>query len=151
MSHKGIRLLIEETAKSLGDDIQFTYARTSDFNQIRDKRYPFISLSLLNASASYTVNNVSNYMKVWSISMAFYELDKAASIETEYALLLDSSDVLVDTFLQKLNFYSQNDTIIIQAINQTAFVKATADILTGQLLTFQIVAPDNWDYCVDGC
>lgn len=91
--------------------------------------------------------------------MAFYELDKAASIETEYALLLDSSDILLDSFLQKLNFFVDNEVnsrdiradIIIQAINQTAFVKATADILTGQLLTFQIVAPDNWDYCADGC
>lgn len=153
MSHKGIRLLIEKTAKSLGDDIQFTYARASDFNQLRNKRYPFISLGLLTANSSYTVNNVQNYTKVWSCLMSFFELDKAASDENEIAAILDSTDVLVDTFINRLNFYtqSQEGDIIITAINQTPFVKETADILTGQILSFNIQVPDNWDYCENGC
>jgi hypothetical protein len=153
MSHKGIRLLIEKTAKSLGDDIQFTYARPSDFNQIRNKRYPFISLGLLTANSSYTVNNVQNYTKVWSCLMSFFEIDKMASIEDEVALILDETDVLVDTFINRLNFYttSQEGDIIITAINQTPFVKETADILTGQILSFNIQVPDNWNYCENGC
>lgn len=153
MSHKGIRLLIEKTAKSLGDDIQFTYARASDFNQLRNKRYPFISLGLLTANSSYTVNNVQNYTKVWSCLMSFFQEDKAASIETDIALILDETDVLVDTFINRLNFYtqSQEGDIIITAINQTPFVKETADSLTGQLLSFNIQVPDNWNYCENGC
>lgn len=153
MSHKGIRLLIEKTAKSLGDDIQFTYARASDFNQLRNKRYPFISLGLLTANSSYTVNNVQNYTKVWSCLMSFFELDKAASIESEIALILDETDFLVDTFINRLNFYtqSQEGDIIITAINQTPFVKETADTLTGQILSFNIQVPDNWNYCENGC
>jgi hypothetical protein len=153
MSHKGIRLLIEKTAKSLGDDIQFTYARASDFNQLRNKRYPFISLGLLTANSSYAVNNAQNYTKVWSCNMSFFELDKAASIENEIALILDETDVLVDTFINRINFYttSQEGDIIITAINQTPFVKETADILTGQLLSFNIQVPDNWNYCENGC
>jgi hypothetical protein len=151
VSHKGIRLLIEDTSKSLGDDIQFTYARTSDFNILSDKRYPFISLDLLNAAASFTVNNVSNYSKIWSAQMAFYQLDKEDSTQEDYAKILDFTDHLVDSFVTKLNFFSNNDEIIIQGIGQTPFIKATADILTGHLLSFQIIVPDNWDYCANGC
>jgi hypothetical protein len=151
MSHKGIRLLIEKTAKSLGDDIQFTYARASDFNQLRNKRYPFISLGLLSANSSYSVNNVQNYIKTWSCLMSFFELDKAASDENEIATILDSTDILVDTFINRLNFNVTDYNVIITGINQTPFVKETADILTGQILSFQILAPDNWDYCENGC
>ena len=151
MSHKGIRLLIEDTAKKLGDDIQFTYARSSDFNILRDKRYPFISLGMLSANASYAVDNSWNYSKTWSVTMAFYELDKEGSTQEEYALILDSTDVMVDTFIQKLNFFILNDTITITAINQTPFIKDFADILTGHILTFQLQVPDNWNYCADGC
>ena len=151
MSHKGIRLLIENTAKGLGDDIQFTYGRDSDFDVMRDKRYPFIVLGLITSTASYTVNNTSNFVKNWNISMAFYELDTVGSSQEEYSLILDDTDKLVDTFIQRLNFFSENDTIVITTVNSTPFVKSLADVLTGHLLTFQIQAPDDWNYCENGC
>jgi len=69
-------------------------------------------------------------------------------------LLLDSADVLVDSFIQILNFSTEDTStlpIVITNISQTPFIKATADILTGFLLTFQVLVPDDWDYCVDGC
>jgi hypothetical protein len=147
VSHKGIRLLIENTAKSLGDDIQFTYARASDFNVMRDKRYPFITLDPLTANAEYSTDGTSNYTKTFNASMAFYGLDKEASIQEEYALILDEMDAYVDNFVQKLNLVDQ--PILISAINQTPFVKATGDVLTGFLLSFQIQVPDNYDYCAD--
>lgn len=151
MSHKGTRLLIEDTAKSLGDNIKFTYARTEDFNVMRDKVYPFITLEPLVATASFTVNNVSNYMKVFNVTLTFYQLDKESSIGDDYKNILDDMDYLVDEFITKLNFFSNNDDIIIQNINQQPFIKATADILTGWILTFQIVTPDNWNYCANAC
>lgn len=152
MSHKSIRLLIQDTAKSLADDIQFSYARTSDFNVMRDKKYPFINLDLLTASPQYTVNGVSNYMKAWVCNMAFYQLDTDASSPEEYALILDQMDGYVDKFLNKLNYFTEtSDKILIQGISQTAFTKATADILTGHLLTFTIFAQDDFDYCQIDC
>lgn len=150
MSHRSIRLLIEDTAKSLADNVQFIYAVTADFNVLRDKKYPFITLDLLRAAPQYSVNGVSNYMKAWTCSMAFYELDNQASAPEEYTLILDQMDGYVDKFLNKLNFYTEtSDQILIQGITQQAFIKATADILTGHLLTFTILANDDFDYCAD--
>lgn len=155
MSHKGIRLLLEDTAKSLGDDIQFDYGRTSDFNQLRDKKYPFISVSPLTASASYAVNNVSNYSKTYQVQIAFYQLDREDSGQDKYALILDEMNELADKFVNKLNFYIYNcldsDDLIITNVNQQPFIKATADILTGYIMTFSVQVSDNFNYCGLGC
>lgn len=149
MSHKSVRLLIESTAKSLADDIQFTYARTSDFNMMRDKKYPFITLDPLNATPQFTDNGVT-FIKAWSCNMAFYQLDKEGSTQDEYALILDEMSLYVDKFINKLNLYSsQADTILIQTVTQTAFIKATADILTGYIISFSLLAQDDFDYCAD--
>ena len=155
MSHKGVRLLIEDVAKQLGDDIQFTYARTSDFNNLRDKRYPFIALDPLTAVPVYAVNNVSNYVKRWSAQMAFYQLDNESSDQTQYAQILDEMDTYVDAFINRLNLYAfkreEASEILLTSISQTPFIKATADILTGYLLTFTIETPDDFNYCGLDC
>jgi len=153
VSHKSIRLLIQDVAKSLGDDIQFYYGRESDFNQVRDKRYTAINLSPLSAGASYADNDVSNYSKSWNISIAFYQLDNEASTQEEYAKILDETDSFVDKFINKLNFYTQqSDVITINGIGQTPFIKALADILTGHILTFTVLTNDDFNYCgLDDC
>jgi len=147
MAHKWIRKLIEDTALSLGDDIQYAYGRTSDFNIIRDKRYPFINTDLLTASAEYSVDNVSNYTKTWRADMAFYQIDKEASSPEDYAEILDFTDGLVDSFINKLNL--RDDGVVITNISQDPFIKATSDVLTGHFLSFNIQVPDNYDYCGD--
>lgn len=150
MSHKSIRLLIQDTAKSLADNIQFTYARTSDFNVMRDKKYPFITLDPIASAPQFATDGVTNYMKAWTCQMAFYQLDKEGSTQEEYAPILDEMDSYVDKFINKLNtFTHDSDKLVIQSINQQPFVKATADILTGYLLTFTLFVEDTFDYCAD--
>lgn len=149
MSHKSVRLLIESTAKSLADDMQFTYATPQDFNVLRDKKYPFISLGLLTATPQFTENGVT-FIKQWNCAMAFYQLDVKGSSPEHKAEILDEMGNLVDKFINKLNLYStQADTIVIQNVNQQAFTEAMADILTGHLLNFTLLAQDDFDYCAD--
>lgn len=150
MSHKSIRLLIQDTAKSLADDIQFVYATPSDFNVLRDKKYPFVSLALLTSTPQFTDTGVT-FIKAWNCSMAFYQLDVKGSSPEDKALILDEMSDLVDKFINKLNLYSQqSDTIVISSMNQQAFTEAMADILTGHLLSFTLLAQDDFDYCANG-
>lgn len=156
MSHKGIRLLLEDTAKSLGDDIQFDYGRTSDFNLLRDKRYPFISVSPLTVNAFFAVNNASNYSRSYQVQIAFYQLDNDASTQEEYALILDEMADLADKFINKINTYIQGDCIgsddlTITGISMQPFIKVTADVLTGYIMTFTAQVADNFNYCEIGC
>lgn len=153
MSHKGIRLLIQDTAQSLGDDIQFDYGRLSDFNTgASDQRFPFILLNPLSSIPAYTVNGVSNYMKTWICSIDFFGIDHTGSISAEYAKILDDADDLIDKFLNKLNFYSlKSDTITMSNMNQLPFIKTTSAILTGYTLSFQLQQADDFNYCGLGC
>lgn len=155
-SHKGIRLLIQEVALSLDVDMQFTYARTSDFNVLRDKRYPFIHLDPLVSVPFFAIENTRNYMKRWSAQMAFYQLDNEESDQTQYVPILDEMDDYVDKFINKLNSraYGLNldsDSIIISGMAQRWFIKETGDILTGWILTFQVEVSDQFNYCEIDC
>lgn len=155
MSHKGVRTLIEDVATSLGDDMQYTYARTSDFNNLRDKRYPFISTDPLSSVPVFAVDNIRNYVKRWSVAMAFYQIDRESSDQTQYAKILDEMDEYVDQFINKLNLWAvKQDSInevILTGFSQQPFIKATADVLTGYTLTFIIEVPDTFDYCGIDC
>jgi hypothetical protein len=148
VSHKAIRTLLEETALSLADDIQFSYGTETDFNQSEKKGSILINVAPLVSVPTYTVNGVFNYQKQWNVEMVFYKVDN--SQEIEYTQILDELDELVDRFTNNLNsFQEKSDQIVIQAMNQTPFIKATAEILSGWLLTFQILAMDDFDYCRD--
>lgn len=152
MSHKGLRTLLQDTAQSLGDDILVVYGRDTDFNQMRNKRFKAINIAPITAGAEFSIDGVYNYSKTWNVSIAFYDLDKEASLQSEYSKILDDIDVLVDSFITKLNFYTQqSDGILISSITQTPFIKALADILTGYILTFSVQLTDDFNYCLDDC
>lgn len=150
MSHKSIRKLIEDTAKSLVDDLQYSYGNDTDFNQDRKKSPVMINVAPLVSVPSYTVNGVQNYMKRWDVQMIFCKFDKEASSREDYSKILDDTDVFVDQFINQLNFFSAKSAEITLTFgNQQPFVKAQADILTGWLLTFSILAMDSFEYCED--
>jgi hypothetical protein len=150
--HESIHTLIKDTAQSLADNVEFAYETPAGFDQIRNQRYPFVVLDPPRAVPGYTVNNVSNYSKIWLIQMAFYAADKAAATGNESAKILDDMDAFVDDFINKLNFYSdQASDIVLTSFSQEPFIKSTANILTGYILTFQMQVPDNFDYCKIEC
>lgn len=149
MSHKGIRNLLEQTALALRDDIQVSYAKETDFNQGPKKSDLMVNIAPLTFSATYADNNSFNYSVTWSVTMSFYKPDKAGEIYL-YPKILDETGDLVNRFVNSLNFFqSKSDQIIIQGVNATSFIDALADHLTGWLLTFQIQATDDFDYCPD--
>jgi hypothetical protein len=148
VSHKSIRLLLEETVNSLADDIQFSYGTETDFNQSKKKGTILINVAPLSSVPSYAVNGNFNYNKQWNVEMVFYKPDN--SREITYTQILDELDDYVDRFVNNLNtFQMKSDQITLSSMNQQPFIKATADILTGYLLTFQILAMDSFDYCRD--
>lgn len=153
MSHKSIVQLIEDVSRSLGDNIKFVYGRDSDFNKEENKPETTIVLGLLSSSPVYTDNDVFNYTKSWSIRLGFYQRDTQQSTQEEFKKILDYTDELLDKFVNKLNFYSQqSDNIVLSGIEQTPFVKAMADILTGHILEFNLQVNDNFNYCgLDDC
>lgn len=152
--HEQLVSLIEQIVRTLADNIAFGYARESDFNVQNDVSLPYILLDPPTASSSFAVNNVYSLSKVWTVSMAFYQKDREDSTGDQYKKILDQMDVYVTRFVLALNeqYITLEQTqalntgnIIIQGINQSPFIKTTSQILTGWLLTFQVVVPDIYE------
>jgi len=152
MSHASVKLLLHDVAKSLADNVQFGYGRRSEFNMITQKRYPYIWLLPLTASRRFTGTNNPTKTKTWNVSIIFMDQDRADANEKESELLLDQQDVWVDKYTQRLDDWYEmtSDTtgaFTIQNDNQTPFYKDDSDIHTGWLLTFQMIVPDDFEYC----
>lgn len=144
MSHKSLRTLIENTVKSIHDDVQYSYGEETDFNQTRKKGVIMVNMSPLVANSVFADNNVLNYSKAWNIQMAVYKRDRQDNVN--YGEILDVTDDFIDRFVNKLNL---TETLTISGINQTPFIKALADILTGHLLTMTVTLNDSFEYCED--
>lgn len=154
MSHRSVVSLIEDTAKSLADNIQFGYGRRSDFNIIKSKSYPYIWLLPLTATPRYAFEDTENYMKTWNCIVLFLAEDNTSNDETEYKPILDDLDDLLDKFVNRLNDYylKTSDTvgaITLRGFQQTPFLKDDADILSGWFLSFQLQTSNDFNFCVE--
>jgi hypothetical protein len=144
VSHKSLRKLIEKTVNDIHDGVFYYYGPETDFNQAKKKGFLMVNLAPLQANSTYADNNVLNYSKGWSVSIVFYKFDTEANIRS--GEILDEADEILDKFINRINLV---DTLTITSMGQTPFIKATADILTGYLLTFTATLNDDFDYCED--
>lgn len=151
MSHRSVRLLLEDVAKSLADNIQFGYGRRSEFNMIEGKSYPYIWLMPLTGGRRF-INNNTTKTKTWNVAILFLDVDRADANEKESERIHDEQDDTVDKYLQRLDDWSQTSKDIlgdltIQNDNQVPFYKDDSGIHTGWFVTFQIVVSDQFEYC----
>lgn len=144
MSHKALRLLVENTVKSLHDSIQYSYGEETTFNQSEKKDFILVNVTLMPSTGVFSVDNVANMSKTWTISLSWYKYDTEDSID--YYKIHDELDPLCDRFIGLLN---QQNNLVILSFNQQPFVKALADILTGYLQTVTVRLNDDFDYCHD--
>lgn len=154
MSHKAVREFIRDKALALGDNIKFGYGRSSDFNQIKDKKYPYVWLDPLTSS----VNLDSNFTETYNVALFFYRYDSADSTEEQYKLILDTTDKSVQTFLRLINEALNDDdsqdltslqsrNIEITQVTKEPVIKVMADVLTGWIVRFSLTVPDTFNYC----
>ena len=152
MSHKSVRLLLKDVAKSLSDKVQFGYGRRSEFNLIDQKRYPYIWVLPLTAGRRF-INNDGTKTKTWNVAIVFLDQDTADADAKQTEKIHDNLDTFVDQYLQRLDDFAQQSTDVIGEVtirndNQTPFYKDDADIHSGWLVTFQLTVSDDFEYCV---
>lgn len=156
MSHQSVRILIRDVALTIADNINFVYARLTDFNQIRNKQYPFFQLEPLKSQANFNASNVT-LTRTYPIVVNIYKLDAMDGTEDETTQILDETDVLCDQFIRLMNKISMNedttikvstDTIVLSGIRFDPFIKTfTADVTSGFKVSFNMEVPDDFDYC----
>ncbi len=126
MSHNSVRTLLSDVAKSLADNIQTGYGRRSEFNMIERKCYPYIWILPLQASRRLSTSNTKT--KTWNCAIVFLSDDTVGANEKESAKILDEMDILVDKYLNQLDFWylrMQDDmgVITLQNDNQIPFLQ----------------------------
>lgn len=155
MSYQAVRILIEDTLKSIDDNVLFAHARDSDFNQIgikTDKRVQLTPMQPLLQPATGDENSTKTY----TISMVFYKLDDLQGAEEATTGILDEMDILSDKFINKLNLFTleyesteinSGNTEIVNMQPKRPVIKVTSDCVTGFVVSFGLVVPDTFDYC----
>lgn len=149
MSHKSVRLLLEDVAKSLADKMQFGYGRRSEFNLIENKRYPYIWLQPMN-SRIRSVNSTKT--TTWVGILLFLTVDEADADAEDSERLLDYVYDYVERYFQTLDDWSLRSNDIIGGLTITEYVtspfyKGDSGIHTGWRVDFSIVVSDGFLYC----
>lgn len=153
MSHKAVRDFIKAKALALGSDVRFGYGRASDFNQIKDKGYPYVWCDPLVSSVDVVDGLLVS--ERYRVSLVFYKFDAADSTQEQYKLILDQTDELVQQFIRDVNEDLLTGTVAdltpgntaIENISKNPVIKVMADVLTGWIVTFDFIVPDKFDYC----
>lgn len=149
MSHLSVRTLIEETVKQVDTSIKFAYARASDFNSIIKKGDNAAHLDTLSSSLEYTEGSF-NLTESFNVAIIFYSLDDIQGAEKETAAILDKTDKTATKFIQKLNLkvLDLDQDVEILSIRKEPIIKATVSFMTGTLIRFSLVVPDDFNYCL---
>lgn len=155
MGHKAVRDFLSDKVRSLDDNIKFGYGRVSDFNQIKDKQYPYVWCDPLLS----TINVDENFTETYSVSLFFYSYDEMDSTEDQYKLLLDQADNNVQAFIRLISESLQTEDSLslveryqtrnvgISNVTKEPIIKVLADCITGWILRFNLTVPDQFDYC----
>src|SRR5687767_6557816 len=111
MSHQSVRLLLEDVAKSLADNIHFDAGRETEFNNLKTKEDRYIWLLPMTASPTFSENGTR--YKTWNIALLFMQKDTFDASAKETTKIHDTQDVLVDTFLRRLDDWAMTaqDTV----------------------------------------
>ncbi len=97
---KFVREYIRDTVKEVSDNLSFSYARESDFNAIRGKKFPAVLLTPLR----YTITQTDwGRTLEYECNLLFYDIDAKGDDEKTTQKILEKIDPLVQQFLIKLN------------------------------------------------
>ena len=156
MTHSSVVTLLEDTAKSLGDNVRFGYGALDDFNSISNKVFPFIWLNPLKGEFM-TNDSGPNSTVDFECELFFMDADNPKGAERDTADTWDKSHDLMSQFVFKLNRFIMDDSeytddissnlVLLENVRFESGRKATGDALSGWTLKFNLLVPVEFDYC----
>jgi hypothetical protein len=154
VTHESVITLLEDTAKSLGDSVQFGYGALEDFNTIPNKTFPFVWVYPMKGEFAKLGQSVSSIVE-FDVEVNFVVLDSVSGAEYETAKAWDDAFQLMEKFIHKLDQYILNydpqvpssDIVELDRIRFESGRKATGDVLSGWKLGFLLKVPTQFEYC----
>lgn len=163
MNYKSLHDYIKDTVAGLKYSTTFFHGRTPNAQQVRGKESVFVQLLPINATASFTTNNV--YDKIYNVQIAIYQQDrpdtginrnKGAETDSKEMQILEVTDYIADDLIRKISdndvsptLQHMSDLIVLSSISIDRAIKDTSAYLTGTVVSFNIQVPDQFDYCCD--
>ena len=142
MEYLDVKTLIENTIGSFGYEVMFGHGRDSDFNQMKDRKYPLVWLDpmVFNASNPNTFDNTES----WTISMVFLVKATAPDDSNTQNSLVNFSEQIARDFIANLDsnegleFGNKPE---LKPLHRTTF---GVDHTSGCILTFNLIVYDTY-------
>lgn len=150
---EGLYNLLKSVADNLSFDVEFQQGRATDIN-IFAERKKSVLIWLSNFTATGTFPNKGNRLfRNYRIELAFYQGDKHDSTNTQINQILFTTDKIALKYILDLNakvatLDNVYDDVEVLNYSQEPFIKFSSHILTGQVVSFNLTLPDDFDYCV---
>lgn len=154
MTHESVITLLEDTAKVLGDSVQFGYGALEDFNTISNKTFPFVWVYPLKGEFVKQGTSVGSIVE-FDVDINFVVLDSVTGNDYETAKAWDEAFQLMEKYIHKLDQFilaydpkePSSDSIELDRLRFESGRKATGDVLSGWKLTFLLRVPTQFEYC----
>lgn len=124
--------------------LSFGYGRISEFSPVRDLPGTWLNLQDVDSAVTQSAPSDS-----WRIELLIAKLDKAGSSATEYEELVNECDEIAQHLqYQYRNIVEGYKRTTIERFSRERFVKKyNADLTTGVMLSFTLIAPDKTNVC----
>ncbi len=150
---EGLYNLLKSVSDNLDFDCEFQQGRASDINIFSDNNKSVLIWCSNFTSTGTFPNQGNRIQRNFTVELAFYQQDLIDSTNDDVRGILETTDKIVLNYLLDLNTQIadiDNAAYDIEVLNiaQQPFVKVFTHVLTGHVVTFNIVLPDNFNYCV---
>ena len=144
MTHESVITLLEDTAKSLGDSVQFGYGALEDFNTIANKIFPYVWVFPMKGEFAKQGQSVGSVVE-FDIEVNSSCWIQSLEMTTETAKTWDDAFQLMEKFAHKLDQFingydpkvPSSDIIELDRLRFEAGRKSMGDVLSGW----------KWDFC----
>lgn len=149
MTRKEVRDFVKAGVDALTPVLEFGCGLVTDFNIIPDKTLPQVWQELRPVEGENPTSQAP--LDEWDIRLHIAMLDKMDSKPDQYNPIIDSCDEVAQKLIAQYNFILMTDTtyrkVTFKGRSREPFVKKYAHCMSGVLLRFTIVAPDQTEVC----
>lgn len=145
MNRSEVRAFLEAGVNELTPSLEFGAGMITDFNSIRLHTYP----SVWQIAAGVNIEiEFSAPVAQWDIQLIIGQKDRADSSPAEYELILDECDTIAQKLIYKYrNIVEGYKLTTMASVTREPFIKKHADVVSGVLLSFTLVSPDQTNVC----
>lgn len=148
MTRAELREFVREGVEDMVPPLEFNEGQISDFAANRSHNYP-VALLLLDSTDTKITDSAP--IDTWKVILYVADLDKMDSLPIVYEDMVDRCDDIARRLIYKYrNIISGYKLVTMESVLRERLIKTpilSPDCLTGVMLTFDVIAPDQDDVC----